>query len=67
MMDPWWNQAVEQQAIDRVHRVGQKRPVRVYRLVMAGSIEERMLLIQKAKSALGKGTMAKLSKVCTLL
>lgn len=49
------------QAIDRVHRLSQTRAVRVYRLVMKGTIEERMLDVQKAKSTLGKGTMAKLS------
>lgn len=62
MMDPWWNDAIEMQAIDRVHRLSQTRAVRVYRLVMKGTIEERMLDVQKAKSTLGKGTMAKLSK-----
>lgn len=62
MMDPWWNDAIESQAIDRVHRVGQKRSVRVYRLVMKDSIEERLLNVQKAKSTLGKGTMTKLTK-----
>ena len=62
MMDPWWNAATEQQAIDRVHRIGQTRPVRVYRLVMKDSIEERLIKMQNMKSALGKGTMTKLSK-----
>mmetsp|Transcript_48711 Transcript_48711/g.54492 ORF Transcript_48711/g.54492 Transcript_48711/m.54492 type:complete len:756 (-) Transcript_48711:139-2406(-) len=61
MMDPWWNASTENQAIDRVHRMGQTRPVRVYRLVMKDTIEERLLNVQKAKSALGKGTMAKLT------
>lgn len=50
------------QAIDRCHRVGQERPVRVYRYVMKGSIEERMINIQKAKAALAKGSMQKLSR-----
>ena len=49
------------QAIDRVHRMGQKRPVRVYRFVMKDTVEERMLTIQGSKAALGKGTMKKLS------
>jgi SNF2 family DNA or RNA helicase len=60
-VDPWWNAAVEQQAMDRVYRIGQKRPVRVYRFVMKDSLEERMLNIQEAKLALGKGSMEKLS------
>ena len=49
MVDPWWNGAVEQQAIDRVHRYGQKNPVTVYRFIMRGSIEENLLLIQEKK------------------
>lgn len=61
MLDPWWNKAVESQAMDRVHRLGQKRKVRVYSLVMKDSIEERMISLQKAKAALGKGSMEKLS------
>ncbi|CAB9512414.1 regulator of chromatin subfamily A member 3-like 1 [Seminavis robusta] len=61
MMDPWWNDATEMQAIDRVHRMGQQRPVRIYRLVMRGSVEERMLAVQRAKATMGKGTMKKLS------
>lgn len=61
MCDPWWNKAVEAQAMDRVHRLGQKRRVRVYSLVMKDSIEERMIALQKAKAALGKGSMERLS------
>jgi hypothetical protein len=58
---PWWNDAIETQAIDRCHRVGQTRPVRVYRLVMKDTIEERLLNVQKAKAALGKGSLQKLN------
>lgn len=62
------------QAVDRCHRVGQTRSVRVYRLVMKDSIEERMVTnIQEAKSKLGKGAMAhltaeelKMAKIVTL-
>ncbi|KAL7566768.1 hypothetical protein ACA910_019365 [Epithemia clementina (nom. ined.)] len=61
MMDPWWNQAVEDQAADRVHRMGQTREVRIYRLVMTNSIEERLVSVQSRKAALGKGSMEKLS------
>jgi SNF2 family DNA or RNA helicase len=61
MLDPWWNASIENQAIDRVHRLGQTRPVHVFRYTMAGTIEERMLKVQEAKATLGKGTMTKLS------
>ena len=49
MMDPWWSFAVEAQAIDRVHRMGQEGSVRVVRFVVEGSIEEKMLRIQERK------------------
>ncbi|KAF2851458.1 hypothetical protein T440DRAFT_498441 [Plenodomus tracheiphilus IPT5] len=49
MMDPWWSFAVEAQAIDRVHRMGQEREVKVVRFVVEGSIEEKMLRIQERK------------------
>ncbi|KAL9580987.1 MAG: hypothetical protein Q9212_004169 [Teloschistes hypoglaucus] len=49
MMDPWWSFAVEAQAIDRVHRMGQEHEVRVTRFVVSGSIEGRMLRIQERK------------------
>ena len=49
MMDPWWSFAVEAQAIDRVHRMGQEGAVRVTRFVVEGSIEEKMLRIQERK------------------
>lgn len=49
MMDPWWSWAVEAQAIDRVHRMGQTEAVGVVRFVVEGSIEERMLKIQERK------------------
>ncbi len=52
LVEPWWNPAVEQQAIARAHRIGQRQPVMVYRLVIAGSIEERMLALQARKSEL---------------
>lgn len=43
LVDPWWNPAVEEQAIERVHRIGQKRPVEVWRLIINNSIESRMM------------------------
>ncbi len=52
LCDPWWNPAVEAQAADRTHRIGQTRPVFIYRLVAAATVEERILALQDAKRAL---------------
>jgi superfamily II DNA or RNA helicase len=52
LLDPWWNPAVEDQAADRTHRIGQTRPVMVYRLVAADTVEERVLALQQRKRAL---------------
>lgn len=49
LLDPWWNPAVEEQAIDRVHRIGQTRRVFVYRMVAAGTIEERIEKLKQTK------------------
>ncbi len=49
ILDPWWNPAVEDQAADRAHRMGQMRPVTVYRLIMKNSIEEKILTLHKGK------------------
>lgn len=51
-LDPWWNPAVEDQASDRAHRIGQTRAVTVYRLVVAGSIEEKLLALHERKREL---------------
>ena len=51
-LDPWWNPAVEDQATDRAHRIGQTLPVTVYRLVVKDSIEEKILTLHAAKRAL---------------
>jgi len=56
-LDPWWNPAVERQATDRAHRIGQDQPVFVYKLVVEGSIEERMLALQARKAALAEGVL----------
>ncbi len=56
-LDPWWNPAVEQQASARAHRIGQTRPVLVYRLVVAGSIEERLLALQQRKALLADAVL----------
>ena len=52
LMDPWWNPAAEEQAIDRVHRIGQDSSVMVYRMVAAGTIEEKVVDLQQRKTAL---------------
>ncbi|HET6561155.1 MAG TPA: DEAD/DEAH box helicase [Marmoricola sp.] len=52
VLDPWWNPAVEAQAVDRAHRIGQERPVIVYRLVAAGTIEEKVMELKARKAAL---------------
>jgi superfamily II DNA or RNA helicase len=51
-LDPWWNPAVEDQATDRAHRIGQTRPVTVYRLVLKNSIEQQILALHDSKRAL---------------
>ena len=50
--EPWWNPAAQAQATDRAHRIGQTRPVFVHNLVVAGSVEERMLRLQERKRQL---------------
>ncbi|MGA3007397.1 MAG: DEAD/DEAH box helicase [Opitutaceae bacterium] len=52
LLDPWWNPAVEAQAVDRVHRIGQTNTVFVYRMVTAGTIEERIQALKAAKKDL---------------
>jgi SNF2 family DNA or RNA helicase len=56
--DPWWNPAAQDQATDRAYRIGQKRPVFVYNLVTAGSVEERMLALQQRKRELAQSVLA---------
>ena len=49
LLDPWWNPAVEAQAIDRTHRIGQTRPVFAYRLIARDTVEEKVLQLQNSK------------------
>jgi SNF2 family DNA or RNA helicase len=49
LMDPWWNPAVEEQAIDRAHRLGRTKPTFIYRLVAKGTVEERVRMLQRSK------------------
>jgi SNF2 family DNA or RNA helicase len=51
-LDPWWNPAVEDQASDRAHRVGQTQPVTIYRLIAEGTIEQRILSLHSEKREL---------------
>jgi superfamily II DNA or RNA helicase len=55
--DPWWNPAVEAQATDRAHRIGQDKTVFVYRLIAAGTVEEKMVELQGRKKALYEGVL----------
>ena len=52
LLDPWWNPAVEAQAVDRTHRIGQTRQVFAYRLITRDTVEEKVLELQKTKRAL---------------
>jgi len=54
LFDPWWNPAVEAQAIDRTHRIGQHRTVIAYRMLMSGTIEEKIWELQQRKAALAR-------------
>lgn len=56
-MDPWWNPAVEEQANARAHRIGQERAVFIYKLLVEGSIEERIMGLQARKAALAEGVL----------
>jgi superfamily II DNA or RNA helicase len=56
--DPWWNPAVENQATDRAHRLGQDKPVFVYKLIVAGSIEEKILALQEKKAELAASILS---------
>ncbi len=57
LFDPWWNPAVENQAIDRTHRIGQARKVIAYRLLIKDSIEEKIRVLQKQKSSLANDVL----------
>ena len=52
LLDPWWNPAVEAQAVDRAHRIGQQRPVFTYKFITQGTVEEKILALQRRKLAL---------------
>lgn len=57
LLDPWWNPAVEAQAIGRAHRIGQNRPVFAYRFVTSGTVEEKILELQRSKRELAESIL----------
>jgi superfamily II DNA or RNA helicase len=57
-LDPWWNPAVEDQASDRAHRIGQTRPVTVYRLIAEGTVEQQILSLHRDKRELADALLA---------
>lgn len=57
-LDPWWNPAVEDQASDRVHRIGQERPVTVYRLIASNTIEDKIIGLHKQKRELAESLLS---------
>jgi SNF2 family DNA or RNA helicase len=58
LLDPWWNPAVEAQAIDRTHRIGQNKNVMAYRLIATGTVEERILELQQSKRELAEAIVS---------
>src|SRR5207245_452417 len=65
LLDPWWNPAVEAQAIDRTHRIGQSRPVFAYRLVSKDTVEEKVLELQRSKRELADAILGASGGVLT--
>ena len=66
LLDPWWNPAVEDQAADRAHRIGQTRPVMVYRLVAKDTVEEKVLALGKRKRALADAALGEATGAASL-
>jgi non-specific serine/threonine protein kinase len=54
IVDPWWNPAVEQQAIDRTHRIGQTKNIFAYRMICTDTVEDKIIKLQERKRALAK-------------
>ncbi|MGC3976939.1 MAG: C-terminal helicase domain-containing protein [Paludibacteraceae bacterium] len=57
ILDPWWNPAIEDQASDRAHRIGQSRPVTIYRLVAENTIEEKIIQLHNTKRDLAESLL----------
>lgn len=66
LLDPWWNPAVESQAVDRVHRIGQRKRVFVYRMITQGTIEERIQHLKAEKRELFENTLGNLGSASDL-
>ena len=66
LCDPWWNPAVEEQAADRAHRIGQDKPVIVYRLVARDTVEERILALQAKKRGLADAALGEADRATAL-
>jgi non-specific serine/threonine protein kinase len=54
LVDPWWNPAVEQQAIDRTHRIGQKNNIFAYKMICKDTVEEKIIKLQEKKLSLSR-------------
>jgi SNF2 family DNA or RNA helicase len=66
LLDPWWNPAVESQAISRAHRIGQDKPVHVYRFISRETIEEKIIKLQERKRNLAKNILVDSSFMASL-
>lgn len=66
LMDPWWNPAVEEQAIDRVHRFGQDKPVFVYRMITEGTIEARIQKLKSDKKGIFSGILGEMNDISNM-
>lgn len=66
LMDPWWNPAVEEQAIDRVHRFGQDKPVFVYRMITEGTIESRIQKLKADKKGIFSGILGEMNDITNM-
>ena len=58
IVDPWWNPAIEQQAIDRTHRIGQTKNIFAYRMICKDTVEDKILSLQERKKALANELIA---------
>lgn len=66
LLDPWWNPAAEDQAADRAHRIGQERPVMVYRMVAADTVEDGILKLQEKKRSIADAALGEGQRAATL-
>ena len=67
ILDPWWNPAVEQQAIDRAHRIGQKKKVFTYKFITRNTVEEKILHLQKHKLKLSENLITTEESIVKML